>query len=65
MIKEVVTSPNRVVTFGDVEYMDDAGLKRIRSSREQSPNPKEALEKARGLLKYKSDKEFIGKVLDA
>jgi hypothetical protein len=31
----------------------------------ESPNPKEAIDKARNLIKYKQDKEFLGKVIDA
>lgn len=41
----------RMVTFGEVKYIDD--------------ECSEALEEARTLIKYKSDKEFLSKVLDA
>ena len=41
----------RMVTFGEVKYIDD--------------ECSEALEEARTLIKYKSDKEFLNKVLDA
>lgn len=41
----------RMVTFGEVKYINDESG--------------EALEDARTLIKYKSDKEFLSKVLDA
>lgn len=41
----------RMVTFGEVKYIED--------------ECGEALEEARTLIKYKSDKEFLSKVLDA
>jgi hypothetical protein len=41
----------RMVTFGEVKYIEE--------------ECSEALEEARTLIKYKSDKEFLSKVLDA
>lgn len=41
----------RMVTFGEVKYIND--------------DTEEVLEDARTLIKYKSDKEFLSKVLDA
>lgn len=40
-----------MVTFGEVKYIED-----------ETDN---ALEEARTLIKYKSDKEFLSRVLDA
>ncbi len=47
----------RTVTFGEVKYFND----------ERSPTAAatEAIDEARTLSKYKSDKEFLSKVLDA
>ena len=44
-----VKSP-RTVTFGHVEYMNDV---RPLTSQDLSPNPRDALDKARNLIKYK------------
>jgi len=44
-----------MVTFGEVKYIND----------ERSASTTEALEDARTIIKYKSDKEFLSKVLDA
>ena len=65
LFREGVKSP-RTVTFGHVEYMDEEKARRSRGgSVEESPDPRDAIEKARNLIKYKHDKDFLGKVIDA
>lgn len=51
----------RMVTFGEVRYCgEDYDYHETNASGEDDP-----LEKARTLIKYKSDKEFLSKILDA